>query len=291
MGVIRRIVVVMALGFVISPYDGGRTRWRVTTEVKTDGYTGASVALMLGGTMTSDRGGEVTSTAAAKGNRFLEINETSGQIVDFDQRRLYLLDVPQKQYRIVTFDELRSQLGAQAAAGATAESGRGAPALSDYDLSSETRETADRRPINGYDTHNVIITIDVHSRATAEGRTDFRLRTDLWLGKVAVIDDINSARQRLAKTVTSSPSQVNNQMGLSIGTPWLGPMLERLRAERQKIVGTPLLEIVSLEARPAGSEPTAAGRLMTRITTEILMVEPTVTDRDLALPAGFTQKK
>src|SRR5262245_61159554 len=52
----------------------------------------------------------VTSTVAVKGNRKSSISDTTGQIIDLSEEKIYDLDMKKKTYKVTTFAELRRQM-------------------------------------------------------------------------------------------------------------------------------------------------------------------------------------
>src|SRR6476659_2166829 len=52
----------------------------------------------------------VTSTVAVKGDRKATLNDTTGQIIDLGEEKVYDLDMKKKNYKVTTFDELRRRM-------------------------------------------------------------------------------------------------------------------------------------------------------------------------------------
>src|SRR5262245_5586475 len=52
----------------------------------------------------------ITSTVAVKGERKITFNDTTGQIVDLGEEKIYDLDLKKKTYKVTTFAELRRQM-------------------------------------------------------------------------------------------------------------------------------------------------------------------------------------
>ena len=75
------------------------------------------------------------STVAVKGNRKATLNDTTGQIIDLGEEKVYELDMKKKTYKVTTFAELRRRMeeaqgegGTERAEGAAARKGRRARA-------------------------------------------------------------------------------------------------------------------------------------------------------------------
>src|SRR5687768_17856973 len=52
----------------------------------------------------------VTSTVAVKGNRKATLSDSTGQIIDLSEERIYDLDMKKKTYKVTTFAELRAEM-------------------------------------------------------------------------------------------------------------------------------------------------------------------------------------
>src|SRR5204862_3395198 len=98
----------LTLGFLaISPYSlEADVRADEKTRVELGGVLGKMVNIFGG---SGAREG-VTSTVAVKGDRKATLNDTTGQIVDLRDEKVYDLDMKRKTYRVTTFDELRRRM-------------------------------------------------------------------------------------------------------------------------------------------------------------------------------------
>ena len=52
----------------------------------------------------------VTSTVAVKGNRKATLSDSTGQIIDLTEEKIYDLDMKKKTYTVTTFAEIRKQM-------------------------------------------------------------------------------------------------------------------------------------------------------------------------------------
>ena len=90
----------------------------LTSSLSADVRTDQRVKFQLGGVigkMVNMFGGKgaregVTSMVAVKGNRKATMSDTTGQIVDLTEEKVYDLDIKKKTYKVTTFAELRRQL-------------------------------------------------------------------------------------------------------------------------------------------------------------------------------------
>ena len=52
----------------------------------------------------------VTSIVAVKGNRKATMSDSTGQIIDLSEEKIYDLDIKNKTYKVTTFAELRAEM-------------------------------------------------------------------------------------------------------------------------------------------------------------------------------------
>src|SRR5215475_8089182 len=83
-------------------------------DVRSEEKTKIEFAGMLG-RMVNLFGGKgakegIVSTVAVKGNRKATLNDTTGQIIDLGEEKIYELDMKKKTYKVGTFAELRRRM-------------------------------------------------------------------------------------------------------------------------------------------------------------------------------------
>ncbi len=89
-----------------------------STTVSADVRTDQRVRFQLGGAigklvnMFGGKGARegITSMVAVKGNRKATMSDTTGQIIDLTEEKIYDLDIKKKTYTVTTFAELRKQM-------------------------------------------------------------------------------------------------------------------------------------------------------------------------------------
>ena len=114
----------------------------------------------------------VTSTVAVKGDRKATLNDTTGQIIDLDEGKIYDLDLKKKSYTVTTFAELRRRMEEarkKAVEDARKEEAREKKPSSDekpkeVEVDFSVRNTGEKKTINGFGTHQAIMTIAVREK-------------------------------------------------------------------------------------------------------------------------------
>ena len=225
------------------------------THVEFSGMIGR-MAGMLGG--KSAREG-LTSTVAVKGDRKATLSEASGQIVDLMEEKVYDLDIKKKNYRVTTFAELRKRM--EEARKKTAEN-----AAKEQDRQPEpdknqkqmeidfnVRNTGEKKAINGFDTHQVVITVTVREKGKKlEESGGMVLTSDMWLApKIAAMKEVAEFDARYAKALYGSmlAGVSPEQIGMALAMyPAMKDAIAKLNVEGGKIDGTAILTTTTTES-------------------------------------------
>jgi hypothetical protein len=340
----RTIVVALTLGFLAASGHSLRADVRADEKslVRFEGMLGKVVGLFGG---RAAREG-VKTTVAVKGDRKATLSDTTGQIIDLKEEKIYDLDIKKKTYKVTTFAELRRQLEeAQKKAAAEMQkaqaesktpeakpSGSQSPQVEvDFDL----KESGQRKSINGFDTHEVVMTITMREKGkTLEEAGGMVMTSNIWMGApIAAMREVAEFDLRYAKAIAGpmiSGASAEEMASAMAMYPMMQGAIARMRTESTKLEGTAILTSTTMDAvksaeqiaaeaqqqqssqsgsssgtiggliggfarrRAAGNnnQTAASGRatVMT-ITNEVLKVATSVSDAELALPAGFKEAR
>ncbi|HEX7138764.1 MAG TPA: hypothetical protein VF219_12985, partial [Vicinamibacterales bacterium] len=130
----------------------------------------------------------VVQAVAVKGDRKASINDTTGQIVDLTEEKVYDLDIKKKSYKVTTFAELRKRMeDAQKKMQDQAQKEEPKPEKSgapekQVEIDFDIKNTGQKRSINGFDTHQAVVTVTVREKGkTLEQGGGMVMTTDVWL--------------------------------------------------------------------------------------------------------------
>ena len=257
----------------------------LSADIRTD----QRVKFQLGGAigkMVNMFGGKgaregVTSMVAVKGNRKATMSDTTGQIIDLTEEKIYDLDIKKKTYTVTTFAELRKQMEeAKRDAEKSAREGR-APA--------EPSKPAEKDPNAkefevDFDMKNTGVSQD-HQRLQHQADRDDRSRcvkrarpsndaggmvmtTDLWTAPNApstkdLADFDMQYAQKLYGPMVVGASAQDMAMAMAM-YPQMKPALDKMRAEGSKIAGTAILTDMKMESVPPGTANQTARRAAPR---------------------------
>lgn len=222
----------------------------------------------------------VTTTVAVKGNRKVTLNgDTSGQIIDLAEEKIYDLDLKKKQYKVTTFAELRRQM--EEAKKDAEESAREERSRSDepskpaekdpnqkeYEVDFDIKNTGETRTINGFNTTKGVMTITVREKGkTLNDAGGMVMTTDMWMTPNApstkeLMDfDRKYAEKLYGPTVMGASAQ---DMAMAMAMyPQMKPALDRMAKEGNKMPpGTAILTEMRMEAVPPGTANQSAEAL------------------------------
>ena len=257
----------------------------LSSSLSADVRTDQRVKFQLGGVigkMVNMFGGKgaregVTSMVAVKGNRKATMSDTTGQIVDLTEEKVYDIDVKKKTYKVTTFAELRRQMeearrDAEKAAkdAGAAEQRAGKPAEKDpnqkeMEVDFDIKNTTETRTINGFNTTKTVMTITVREKGkTLDQSGGIVMTNDLWLTPSApstrdLADFDRRYAEKLYGPMVVGASAQDMAMAMAM-YPQMKPALDKMRAEGGKISGTAILTDMRMESVPPGAanQPSAA---------------------------------
>lgn len=217
----------------------------------------------------------VTTTVAVKGDRKATMSDTTGQIIDLSEEKVYDLDIKKKTYKVTTFAELRRQFEeAQRDAEKAAREERTSdskpaekdPNAKEMEVDFDVKKTSESKTINGFATTKSIMTITVREKGkTLDQSGGMVMTTDLWLTPSAPSTkdlyefDMRYA-QKLYGPAMSGASAQDMAMAMAM-YPQMKPALDRMRAESGKLEGTAILTEIRMESVPPGTANSTSAAL------------------------------
>jgi hypothetical protein len=277
----RHVVCLFAVLFVVS----------ASAVVSADIRTDQRVRFQLGGAvgklinMFGGKGARegVTSTVAVKGNRKATLSDTTGQIIDLSEEKIYDLDMKNKTYKVTTFAQLRAEMerARREAEQQAREIERETPSepaqpsqpaqkdpnQKEFEVDFDLKNTGAARTINGFNTTQTVMTITVREKGkTLNDAGGMVMTTDMWLTKNAPsTDDIAEFDMKYAQklygpAVMTGASAQDMAMAMAM-YPQIKPALDKMAAEGTKVDGTAILSEMKMEAVPPGTADTTAAAL------------------------------
>jgi len=315
------------------------TRADVRSDEKTKFQLGGvlgKVAGIFGGKAARDG---VDSTVMVKGDRMVMTNGSTSQIIDLAEEKVYTIDLKQKTYTVATFAEIRHQFeearrkAEEEAKKPGNEKPEAAPQKPDqpqYEVDFDVKNTGMTKTINGFDTHQAVMTVTVREKGkTIEQNGGLVLTSELWLApRMPEMNELAEFNMRYAQKLYgpmvegASPQDMAAVLAMY---PLVKPAVEKMATEGKKLEGTPILTVITADAvksaaqiaeeqksnsassptnatsvsgllgglaRKAAKKDEAPSPKVTILTTtsEVLRISTNVSAMDVALPAGLKQK-
>jgi len=205
----------------------------------------------------------VASTVAVKGDRKALLTESTGQIVDLGEEKIYDLDMKRKTYKVTTFDELRRRMEeARQKAEDNArkeEAGEKKPEAApdknqkEVEIDFNVKETGQKKTINGFDTHEVVMTITVREKGRKLDESGgLVLTSDMWMApKIAAMREIADFEMRymrkLQGPVVTGASAEDMAAAMAL-YPMMKDAIARMNTENVKLDGTAIQTSTTIDA-------------------------------------------
>lgn len=300
----------------------GDVRTRQRTQLKFEGMIGR-IANLAGGSAAADG---IIETVAVKGSRKADLNDRTGRIIDLAEERVYELDVRRKEYRVVTFAQLREQWqkakeDAERDAKDRPADERDDPADQgkEVEILLDVKETGARKSIAGHNASQVILTVTAKEKGKdLEESGGLVITSDVWVApRVAALDEITQFTMKFLQAVYGGDAVASAQQMATVMAmyPSLQEMMTKLEEKTRALDGTVMTTVTKVETiksaeamKRSSAPPTGglggalarrlgAGRapeqrsLLLTSASETQSIDTSASDADVALPAGFKERK
>jgi hypothetical protein len=179
--------------------------------------------------------------------------DTTGQIVDLKEEKIYDLDLRRKTYQVTTFEELRQRMREaekKARESAASESkSEPQPQGKEYEVDFDIRNTGQTKPINGFDTRQVVATIAVREKGRKiEESGGIMMTVDLWLTKDVSLKEIVDFERRYYEELAGPVSAVDAQQMAAAMAMYPGLKEAFARLSREDFGGTAIQTTTTVDA-------------------------------------------
>jgi hypothetical protein len=221
-------------------------------QLKMEGVMGRMMS-MFGGKAAKEG---IVNTIAVKGDRKMMVSENTGEIIDLSEQKIYNLDFRKKSYQVITFEEMKRRLqetqeqAAKAARDNAKDEKAPGEIQMEFDLSS--KETGQKRTINGYDCREVVVTITGHEKGkTVEESGGMVMTSHIWLGpEIPAIKEIAQFDQRYARAMGNIFNLGGSAEQMAMATamyPGMKDMIGKMQVENVNMEGAQILTEMTME--------------------------------------------
>jgi hypothetical protein len=289
------------MGGLVRMFGGQAAKEGVTSTVAVKGTRKASI---------SDVAGEIVDLAEERVYN-LDVKKKEYRVTTFAELR-------------AEFEKAKAEAEKQAREADPEEKAQMEEAGRELELDVDVTETGERKSIAGQAARQVLLTITGRAKGeTLESGGGFVLTNDMWIGpRVAALDELAAFQMKYFQAVYGgafTAGDMQQMAGLMAMFPSFSVMAERLRAESGKLEGTPLATTMTFEGVKSEAQMKAAsesssssgggglgGMLARRVmrnrtepqarskvlttTHEMLSIDTTVADAEVAIPANYKEK-
>ena len=320
----KTLSLLLATCLLVTPSLFADAKLTNKTQVQFGGMLGGAMNV-FGGKAAKEG---ITSEIAVKGDRRISKSGESAEIVDLDEEKIYNVDYSRKTYRVTTFAELRKQFEQamkDAGRGGSEGASQKDPNAKEVEIDFDVKATGEKATIHGFEAKQTIATVTIREKgktlAQAGGAV---LSADMWLApRNAAVREWEEFERRYVKKLWGETGMDLRSMAAVLAmAPQLSKAMKTLQEKQGDLDGTSVRTVTTFETvadpRASASEEqpqsvtmAALGGLMKRArkkdadqpsggpekkmlfrsNSELLSASTAADTGDVALPAGFTQKK
>jgi hypothetical protein len=210
----------------------------------------------------------ISSTVAVKGDRKATIGDQTGQIIDLAEEKIYDLDMKKKSFKVTTFAQLRQRMedakkkaqeSAQKQEAKEASQPASAPPENNIDIDFDVKDTGQKKVVNGFDTHEVVMTITLREKGKKlEDSGGMVLTSDMWLTpRIAAMKEIQDFDIRYAQKLFGpmvAGASADEVAAATAMYPLMAPALARMRTEGAKMDGTSISTVTTMDGVKSAEE-------------------------------------
>lgn len=219
---------------------------------QTTRITGGSMMNMMrmaGPTMREPQ----TSTTLIQGNRMAHVRKDTTEIIDLDQQTITSVNYARKTYSVMTFEQMRQRM--ESATRRT--SGQDAQ----MNVKMSVDETGAVRQIQGYDTKEVVMKIEIDVTDPKSGNTvPMHTKISSWMANgIAGYDEVKQFHRKMAEKMGYTSTDAG-MMGM--GRPEVSKAMLESAKKMAQMGGVPLLQVTSMSGAgmPGLAQPSGDGQ-------------------------------
>ena len=212
-------------------------------------------AMKFAGAFSKQAREPIVNTVAVKGNRMLHASQHHASIIDLDKETITDINFDKKQYSVMTFAQMKQMMEEMSQRMKSSPEAQKA----DVQFKVSAKDTGEKKTIAGYDTREMILTVEMEGTYQQTGNKGGMLMTsDMWIApKAAGYNEIADFHKRMAQKLDWTPSS----MGMMGARPDMAKGSAELAKEVSKLNGMPVFQTVKMgvhaEGQPQGGQPAA----------------------------------
>ena len=202
-------------------------------------------AMKFAGAFSKQAREPMVTTVAVKGNRMVHTSQHSASVIDLDAETITEINFDKKQYSVMTFAQMKQMLDEMSQKMKSSPEAQKA----DVHYKVSAKDTGEKKTIAGYDTHEMILTMEMEGTDQQTGnKGGMVMTTDMWIApKASGYNEIADFHKRMFTKLDWTPSS----MGM-MARPDMAKGMAELAKESSKLNGMPVLQVVKMGAHAEG---------------------------------------
>ena len=217
---------------------------------QTSKITGGMMAgvMKFAGAFSKQAREPIVATVAVKGDRMVNWSQHHASVIDLDKETITEINFDKKQYSVVTFAQMKQMMEEMSQKMKSSPEAQKA----DVNFKVSAKDTGEKKMIAGFDTHEMILTIEMEGTDQQTGNKGGMVMTsDMWLApKVAGYSEIADFHKRMSQKLDWAPGG----MGMFGGRPDMAKGMAEIYKEGAKLDGTPVFQIVKMGVHAEGQQ-------------------------------------
>ncbi len=239
MKTIRLVAMILFLGVVCAYADFS---YEQATRV-TGGVAAGAMKVM---SVFSKKASEPTRTSVlVKGDRMANIGADQVQVIDLAKETITEIHLKNKTYSVITFAEMKQAMERMIQ---KASEGKGQDA--DLNFKVDIKDTGERKSINGLDTRQVILTLEMEGKnQKSDSEGSLVVTSDMWMApSVPGYAEVRQFHLRMAEKMAWTPGS----RGMFQGNSDMARALAGLQKEAVKLEGIAVVQITKIGGAATG---------------------------------------
>jgi hypothetical protein len=196
----------------------------------------------------------IVTTVAVKGNRMVHASAHHASVIDLDSETITDINLDKKQYSVMTFAQMKQMMEEMSQKMKSSRDSQKA----DLQFKVSAKDTGEKKSIAGYDTHEMILTMEMQGTDQETGnKGGMVITSDMWIApKASGYNEVADFQKRMAQKLDWTP----NGMGMMGARPDMAKGMAELAKESSKLSGMPVFQIVKMGAhaeQAQGGQPAA----------------------------------
>ena len=219
---------------------------------ETSKITGGMMAGMMkfAGAFSKQAREPIVTTVAVKGDRMMHGSQHNASVIDLGKETITSINFDKKQYSVMTFEQMKQMMEEVSQRMKSSPEAQKAGQNADVNFKVSAKDTGEKKMIAGFETHEMILTMEMEGTDKQTGNTGGMLiTTDMWLApKAAGYTEVTDFYKRMGQKVNWAPTG----LGALGGRPDMAKGFAEIYKESSKLNGMPVYQVIKMGVHAEG---------------------------------------